>query len=270
MCPILVLHKNAGDHRRFFPASQTAVALYRPGQGPQFIRVVGIPGIGPRLQRRVKPAHKLIRRQAVLCAGCLGRPPVLLVCIGHFGHFRHFLQIRSKLTVKCLLVIILFLRRHKPGGIQINSPHPLFLADAPALFLPHGVKLPAPVHILSGILVSLVSSPLHSRHKGALRDAYHADDEQDHQNQKGSRLPQSDGKEGGKDASQPSAARTGQGGLLIIFHPLRAGRNRTEGQLQQPADRNHSPCHGCQLHGSMDVSLVGQMETGAHKYQYGK
>ncbi len=49
-----------------------------------------------------------------------------------------------------------------------------------------------------------------------------------HQNQKGSRFAQSDSKEGGKDAAQPSAAHTGQGGLLIIVHPLRACRDRTE------------------------------------------
>ena len=247
--------------------SGTAVALYGSGQRSRLIRVIGIPVIPFRLQRRVKPAHKLIRRQDFLCAGCLGRSPVLPICI---RHIRHFFQIRSKLAVKCLLVVLLILRRHQPGCIQVNAPHSLLLSNASAFLLSYGMQLPAAVHIFPGILIGPVPSPLHSGHKGTLRDTYHTDDEQDNQNQKGSGLPQSDGKEGGKDAPQPSAARTGQGGLLIIFHPLRAGRNRTEGQLQQPADRNHSPCHGCQLHGSMDVSLVGQMETGAHKYQYGE
>ena len=268
VCPILVLHPDTGNHRCIIPAPGTAVSLYGPGQGSHIVRVIGVPVIhSRRLQRRVEPAHKLIRRKDILCAGCLGRSPVLLVCI---GHFRHFLQIRAELPVKCFLVVILFLRRHQPCGIQVHAPHPLFLANAPAFLLPYGMELPAPVHILPGILIGFVPSPLHSRHKGALRDAYHTDDKQDHQNQECPRLSQSDGEKGGKNTPKPSSPRTGQCGLFVVLHPLCAGRHCSKSQLQQSADRNHSPHHGRQLHGGMDVALVGQMKTGPHKYQDGK
>ena len=52
VCPILVLHPDAGDHRSFTPVSGTAVALYGSGQRSQLIRVIGIPVIPCRARER--------------------------------------------------------------------------------------------------------------------------------------------------------------------------------------------------------------------------
>ena len=268
------LHGYAGHHRNIFPPAP--VSLNGTGQSPHVIHVKGGILPGTRFQWRVEFAPELIDRgSSPKIHGLRGSGPTVhgLILI----RFLQGLQVRAVFPVKCRFVIaavfivpIIFVISSKTGGIQVDPPHLLLLPEPLPLLRPLGVDFPAPVHVFPGVLVSLVAALFHHVNKGALRDADHADDEQHGKHQEGPWFAQAHHQKGGKDAAQESAAHTAQGGLLIIVPPGRPCRGRTEKQLQQAADHKDRRHHGRQLHGSMKVALVGKVETGAHKNQYGQ